>query len=132
VSHPFDKFEITSETEFAVSAGEITPQERDWLARNNLLTILSHQNNTGEVNKVQIDIEELARVAYEFELLDEVASSVQTDILDVFRRSSDNKLTTSEITDKIDRPKSSVSRSLSRLVEHGKLRKVQSGVYRRA
>ncbi|WP_442903409.1 hypothetical protein [Halobacterium sp. KA-4] len=49
--------------------------------------------------------------------------------MEVFRRTSDDVLTTVQLADATDRPKSSISRALLRLVEKNKLHRVQAGVY---
>jgi predicted transcriptional regulator of viral defense system len=82
------------------------------------------------VTRIKLDVEEIARIAFEFDLLKQVASTVEIEILETFRNSEDSTLTTSEIAQATGRPKSSVSRALSRLVEKTKLDKVQAGVYR--
>ncbi|WP_115864760.1 helix-turn-helix domain-containing protein [Halorussus litoreus] len=83
------------------------------------------------VERVEFDLQAVRELAYEYQLLSQVASRVETQILECFRSSTETTLTTSEIAEQIERPKTSVSRSLGRLVEKEQLSKVQSGVYRR-
>lgn len=125
-----DEYEIDSSTNVEIERGTLTVQEAQWLKANGVLRITGYKNETGKATNVVLDVEKLSRIAFEFDLLQQVASSVQTEILEAFRRSTDNTLTTSEIAQLTDRPKSSVSRALGQLTEKGKLQKVQSGVYR--
>jgi len=130
MSYPFDRFEITDDTDFEVENGSLTIEEQNWLRENGVLKIRGHHTETGTVSTAELDIKKLAQIAFEYDLLREVASSIDVEILDTFRRSDDRTLTTAEITRELDRPKSSVSRALTRLSEKGKLIKVQAGVYR--
>ena len=95
-----------------------------------ILRVRSFNTKSGEVSDALLDLSALARIAFEYDLLRSVASRVEIDILEVFRSSSENTLTTSEIAEETGRPKSSISRALSQLVEKNKLTKVQAGVYR--
>lgn len=126
----FDKFEIDSDTELIIEGGKITTEERDWLQETGILRIRGHTTETGDVSRAVLNIEKLSRLAFEYELLKEAASSVEIDILEQFRRRNTQTLTTGELTDSTGRPKSSISRALSRLTEKNKLVKVQPGVYR--
>ncbi|WP_136591620.1 helix-turn-helix domain-containing protein [Salinigranum halophilum] len=128
--HEFDLFEITEDTDVEIKPGYLTTEEHEWLRRSNALSINGFHTETGEVTRIKLDVEEIARIAFEFDLLKQVASTVEIEILETFRNSEDSTLTTSEIAQATGRPKSSVSRALSRLVEKTKLDKVQAGVYR--
>lgn len=128
--YEFDLFEITEDTDVEVKPGHLTTEEYEWLQRSGALSIRGYQTATGKVNRIELDVEEIARIAFEFDLLKQVASTVEIEILETFRNSEDSTLTTSEIAHATGRPKSSVSRALSRLVEKAKLDKVQAGVYR--
>jgi uncharacterized membrane protein len=123
------EYTISDTTELEIGEGAFTAQEKEALQSVGLLSVKSHSSN-GDVNRAYIDIEALARMAFEYDLLRNVASRVEIDILETFRRSDENTLTTSEIAKITERPKSSVSRALSQLVEKNKLTKVQAGVYR--
>ena len=124
-----EEYVISENTELKFSSGSFTAQEKQWLESVGILSVRSF-SSSGSVNELHIDFEVLARIAFEYNLLQSVASRVEIDILEVFRRSSENTLTTSEIAEETERPKSSISRALSQLVEKGKLTKVQAGVYR--
>lgn len=130
MSHDFVRFQIGEGANIEVEGGEITPEEKDWLQRNGVFKIRGFQTETGVVNTAVLDVEKLSQIAFEFDLLKQVASSVETDILETFRKSEDRTLTTGEISEATGRPKSSVSRALSRLTEKQKVTKVQAGVYR--
>lgn len=122
-------YKITKKTEFLIDEGRITKEEEQWLAENDVLRITGYNVEDGEVSEVEINPGKLSQIAYEYSLLKQVASSVETDILDAFRQSESNILTTAQIAEATDRPKSSVSRALSRLVDDNKITKVQTGVY---
>lgn len=128
--YEFDLFEITEDTDVEIKPGHLTTEEYEWLQQSDALSIRDFQKATGKVNKIEIDVEEVARIAFEFDILKQVASTVEIEILEAFRNSKDRTLTTGEIAQATGRPKSSVSRALSRLVEKTKLNKVQAGVYR--
>jgi response regulator of citrate/malate metabolism len=125
-----NEYVISDDTELEFTDGSLTAQEKQWLESTGILRVSSYSSNSGNVNEAEIDFEVLARMAFEYDLLRSVASRVEIDILEVFRRSSENTLTTSEIAEETERPKSSISRALSQLVEKNKLTKVQAGVYR--
>jgi len=120
---------ISDNTELKFGSESLTAQEKQWLESAGILRVRSY-SSSGDVNEVHIDFGLLARMAFEYDLLQSVASRVEIDILEVFRGSNENTLTTSEIAEETGRPKSSISRALSRLVEKNKLIKVQAGVYR--
>ncbi|WP_080510582.1 helix-turn-helix domain-containing protein [Halorubrum kocurii] len=123
------EYTISDKTELEIGEGSFTAQEKNALQSVGVLSVKSY-SSSGGVNKAYIDIEALARMAFEHDLLRSVASRVEIDILEAFRRSDENTLTTSEIANMTERPKSSISRALSQLVEKNKLTKVQAGVYR--
>lgn len=123
------QYTVSADTEVELSEGSVTDQEMRWLRSAGILGNTTYDKD-GHVNKAQIDFESLAKLAFEYDLLQSVASRVEIDILEYFRRSSENTHTTSEIAEATGRPKSSISRALSNLVEKDKLTKVQSGVYR--
>lgn len=123
------EYVISDNTKLDFSNGSFTAQEKQWLESVGILSIQSY-TSSGNVNKAHIDFEVLAKMAFEYDLLRRVASRVEIDILEAFRRSSENTLTTSEIAEETGRPTSSISRALSQLVEKNKLTKVQAGVYR--
>ena len=128
--YEFDRFEITEDTEFVVEPGSLTIEESEWLRANGAVRVRGHSTNSGKVTKLEIDVNKLSQLAFEYDLLKQVASTVEIEILETFRNSADRTLTTGEIADETGRPKSSISRALTRLVEKGKLDKVQAGVYR--
>jgi hypothetical protein len=130
MSQEFDQFKVDEETETQIKNGTFTPEEKRWLNQTGILRIQGYQTNTGKVHKLELDIEKLSQIAFEYDILKEVASSVEIDILEEFRRRDDRTLTTSEIAESTERPKSSISRALTRLTEKDKLTKVQAGVYR--
>ena len=125
-----DNIEIGEETTIKCKPGELTAEEREWLNNSNVATIKTRADDT-TVYEMVIDIPKLSRLVFEHESLKSTASSVEVDILNMFRRVSDNILTTQQVAEKTGRPKSSVSRALGRLVEKGKIQKVQDGVYKR-
>jgi predicted transcriptional regulator len=123
-----DEYRFTPETTVEIDEATLTKEELRWLSDAGL--VHRRQSSDGEVKHIQLDIKKLAQIAFEYENLITVASSVETDVMAVFRKRSDNVLTTSQIAEYSGRPKSSVSRALGRLVDKGKISKVQSGVYR--
>lgn len=130
MSYNFEYFTIGPNTEIEIEEAKITPQEREWLDENGVFKVSGHQTESGNVSKAELDVEKLAQIAFKYDLLKQVASSVEIDILEFFRTSDDRTHTTGEIAEATERPKSSVSRALTRLSEKGKLTKVQAGVYR--
>lgn len=120
---------ISDNTKVEFSNASFTDQEKQSLESTGILRI-DRRSSSGDINEAYIDFEALARMAFEYDLLRSVASRVEIEILEVFRLSDENTLTTSEIAEKTERPKSSISRALSQLVEKNKLTKVQAGVYR--
>jgi len=86
--------------------------------------------NVRMIDQAKIDLRKLKQLLYQYQLLDSVASKVETEILDYFRESEGKTHTTGELAEATGRPKSSVSRSLGKLVEKDQLDKVQDGVYR--
>lgn len=86
--------------------------------------------NVRTVDQAKVDLRKLKDLVYQYQLLNSVASKVETEILEYYRESEGRTHTTGELAEAIDRPKSSVSRSLGKLVEKGQLDKVQDGVYR--
>jgi len=125
-----DRYQITETTDIDIQEGNITAEEKNWLKRNGVLRIHAYTTDTGEVTDAELDVEKLSEIAFEYDILRKVASPVEIDILSLFRDGSNDTLTTDEITEYTGRPKSSVSRALSRLSEKGKITKVQAGVYR--
>ena len=125
-----DQFEIDDETKIVPIDGTVTPHERNWLERTGVLRVRSHNTATGHISQAVLDVEQLSQLAFEYDILKEIASSVEVEILEEFRHSDEKTRTTAELADETDRPKSSVSRALTRLTEKGKLTKVQAGVYR--
>lgn len=129
MADPDDNFKITQQTEIELLDGDLTPTEKHWLENTGILKIKTFHTNTREATTVQIDVDKLAKFAFEYAILKDTASSVETDILGAFQKASDDVLTTSQLADDTGRPKSSISRALSRLVEKNKLNRVQAGVY---
>lgn len=125
-----DKIEIGKETNLECHEGEVTEDQLDWLEDTEIATLI-RRTGEGEVHRMKIDIRKLSQLAFEYELLKRTASSVEVDVLGEFRKATDNVLTTQQLTDRTGRPKSSVSRALSRLIKKDELDKVQDGVYRR-
>ena len=125
-----EQFVLSEETDVTINDGTLTKQEGEWLESVGILRVRSFNTESGEVSDALLDLSALARIAFEYDLLRSVASRVEIDILEAFRSSSENTLTTSEIAEETGRPKSSISRALSQLVEKNKLTKVQAGVYR--
>lgn len=127
----FDEYTFTEETEIEIEGGSLTLEEADWLRENGLLHIVGHKTQSGEITNAEFDASKLARIAFEYDLLNSVASSVEVDVLEAFRTASENVMTTRQLTEATGRPKSSVSRALGKLTEKGKVTKIQDGVYRR-
>lgn len=130
MAKPFDTYKITEQTQLKFVEREITLKEYQWLQGSHVLDIEQHANNTGEVIQMEIDFSELADLAFEHSLLKGIASNIELEILKEFEAHNDNRLTTQELAQFTNRPKASVSRALSRLVEKNKLVKVQDGLYR--
>ncbi|MFA9503080.1 helix-turn-helix domain-containing protein [Natrinema sp. H-ect1] len=129
-------YRIDNETTLQFRSVNLTPEDIDRLERWGIIEDTQLRSGSGikgqRIDGVQMDFQAVRELAYEYDLLQKVASRVETQILDCFRSSKETTLTTAEIADQIDRPKSSISRSLGQLVEKGQLTKVQNGVYRRA
>lgn len=123
-----DTYSFSEETEIEIEEGEITAKEMDWL--RSIGVMRPNVRSGDKVKEATLNINVLAQVAFEYDLLQSVASRVEIDVLRFFRVSEESTHTTSEISESTGRPKSSVSRALSRLVEKDKLTKVQAGVYR--
>ena len=87
-------------------------------------------SDPAHIDQITLDTEKLAQMAFEYELLKQVASTVEIEVLRFFRESEQSTLTTGEISTELSRSKSSVSRALTRLVEKAQLEQVQQGVYR--
>lgn len=130
MSDSFDSYTITDETNIEIEGGEITNEEHDLLKAHGAVYVSGYKTKTGEVNDLQINASKLAQLAFECDLLDTVASTIEVEIMREFRQSEYRKLTTQEITAAVERPKPSVSRALKRLTEKDKIAKVQDGVYR--
>jgi predicted transcriptional regulator len=126
----FDGYKITEQTDVVVEEREISPEEVDDMNNTKVARIRRHNNNTGEIGEIRIDLSELVKVAYEHQILSEVASTVEVEVLRYLRESGREQLTTKQITEAVDRPKSSVSRTLTSLTEKGRITRVQNGVYR--
>lgn len=125
-----DKIKIGEETELECKEGDLTEDQLNWLEDSGLAPVL-RRSGDGEVRRIKLDMRKLSKMAFEYDLLKSTASSVEVDVLSEFRKATDNILTTQQLTDLTGRPKSSVSRALSRLVEKDEITKVQDGVYRR-
>lgn len=123
---------LTEETEIEIEEGLLTDDEIEWLRSQGILDVKGYHTDSDpqEITKVELNVSKLARFAFEYDVLKNVASTVATDILEYFRQSDETTHTTAEISQGTGRPKSSVSRALKKLTEKGKLTKVQSGVYR--
>jgi len=125
-----NKIEIGEDTDLDCREGEVTQDQLNWLEDSGIAPVV-RQTGNGKVKRIKLDIQKLSQLAFEYELLKRTASSVEVDVLGEFRKATDNVLTTQQLTDRTGRPKSSVSRALSRLVKKDELDKVQDGVYRR-
>lgn len=123
------RYQFDSETEVHLHDAELTEQEYDWLS-----TITERRKASGSdpahIDSISIQTEKLAQIAFEYDLLQQVASTVEIEVLRYFRGSEESTLTTGEVSDALDRSKSSVSRALNRLAEKDQLEQVQQGVYR--
>lgn len=129
MARSYDSFTITDETNVRVRDGELGIREARIL--NNLgILYVGDNNENGVVEDIDLDFSRLGRVAYEYELLDMVASQIEVEILDVFEEASESVLTTKQVVERTGRPTSSVSRALGRLADTRWLTKVQDGVYR--
>lgn len=129
-------YRIDNETTLQFRSVNLTPEDIDRLERWGIIENKQLRNASGvkgqRIDRVQMNFQAIRELSYEYDLLQKVASRVETQILECFRRSEETTLTTAEIADQIDSPKSSISRSLGQLVEKGQLTKVQNGVYRRS
>lgn len=126
---------IDNETRFKFRSINLSPADMDRFEEWGIIENKSMRNTSGKkgqrIERVQLNLQAVRELAYEYDLLQKVASRVETQILECFRSSEETTLTTAELADQIDRPKSSISRSLGNLVEKDQLTKVQNGVYRR-
>lgn len=124
-----DRYQIDSDTDISFEDTELTGEEYDWLSK-----IVSGRKTSGSdpthVDQITLKTEKLAQIAFEYELLRQVASTVEIEVLRYFRASNESTLTTGEISEALNRSKSSVSRALGRLTEKNQLEQVQQGVYR--
>lgn len=130
-------YRISPSTKIEVEDYALTKDEWNWLTRKvaggtGTSFKDADANNMHEVTKLPIDIEKLAEIAFEYDILEDVANTVEIEVIRHFRNSTETTMTTGEISDEIGRAKSSVSRALGRLVEKGQLERVQKGVYRSA
>ena len=125
------RYRIDEETTVEFAEAELTEGELGWLSGIASMQVASG-SDPAYVKEMTLNMEKLAQMAFEYDLLKQVASTVEIEVLRHFRRSDETTQTTSEISDALDRSKSSISRALSRLVEKGQLTRVQQGVYRKA
>lgn len=119
---------INSDTNVIPKEYRILDEEREWLREAGVISGMKRTSD--RYDEIEIDFQKLSQIAFEYEILDAVASNVDIEILRFFLRSDETTHTTHEICRAIDRPKSSVSRSLGKLSRGGQLEKVQKGVYR--
>lgn len=126
-------YRLDDETDIQFQDVELTRGELEWL-QGTLLTGTSTRSEGEDVAVVErttLDTQILAEMAFEYEILKGVANTVEIEVIRHFRQSGERTMTTGEISDALDRSKSSVSRALGRLVDKGQLDRVQKGVYRR-
>jgi len=128
------EFRIDADTQVQFTSVTLTEGQLEDLQQYELIETTDDLGfsapNVRTIEQARIDLRELKQLVYQYQLLDSVASKVETEILDYYRESEGRTHTTGELAEAIDRPKSSVSRSLGKLVEKGLLEKVQDGVYR--
>ena len=126
---------IDNETRFQFRSINLSQADMERFEELGIIENKSARNTSGKkgqrIVRVQLNLHAVRELAYEYNLLQKVASRIETDILECFRSSEETTLTTAELANQIDRPKSSISRSLGNLVEKEQLTKVQNGVYRR-
>lgn len=126
---------IDNETRFQFRSINLSPADIERFEEWGIVEDKSLRNAGGKkgqrIERVRLNLHAVRELAYEYDLLQKVASRIETQILECFRSSEETTLTTAELADQIDRPKSSISRSLGKLVEKDQLKKVQNGVYRR-
>lgn len=129
-----EKFRIGGNTTMQFTSVDFTEEELKTLQQFGIIETgdeLGFQSpNVRMIDQAKIDLDKLKQLLYQYKLLNNVASKVETDILDHFRESEERTHTTGELAEATGRPKSSVSRSLGKLVEKGQLDKIQDGVYR--
>lgn len=120
-------YEIGADTAIRIGEGSITERELKQLSQLNV--IVSYMANNYELTNIEFDIQRLRDIGFEYSILKDVASSVEVEVMRVFRRTNTERLTTGEISETIDKPPSSVSRALSRLVDKGQIERIRRGVY---
>jgi len=120
-------FEIVDDTQVMIGEGSITEEELKQL--QNLNIVVSYKTNNYQLTQIEFNTRQLRDIGFEYNILKDVASSIEVEVMRVFRRTDTERLTTGEISDSIDKPPSSVSRALARLVDKGQIEKIQRGVY---
>lgn len=128
------EFQINSDTRIQFTSVTLTESQLEGLREFGILETNDELGfsapNVRTIDQAKINLRKLKQLLYQYQLLNSVASKVETEILEYFRESEGRTHTTKELAEAIDRPKSSVSRSLGKLVEKDQLDKVQDGVYR--
>lgn len=124
-----DMYRVDEDTTVKFEKEDFTEEEWDWL--NNISTgARIGGGNPRHVDEIILNVEKLSRIAFEYDILEDVANTVEIEVVRHFRESPETTMTTGEISDTLSRSKSSVSRALGSLVERGQLERVQQGVYR--
>lgn len=127
-----DIYTLDETTEVRFEGTKLSEEEWEWLQNVTSGAAVSGQQDSEErhVDRVTLKTEELAQMAFEYDILRDVANTVEIEVIRYFRESEETTHTTSEISDELDRAKSSISRALGRLTEKGQIERVQQGVYR--
>lgn len=122
-------YEISSDLSVHASADKITKHELDMLEKSGI--VVSSSTNNYQLTDLEIDLQTLQEIAFEYSILKRVASTVEIEIMKYIRMTTNDRITTREVADAVDRPPSTVSRTLGKLVDKGQIKKVQDGLYER-
>jgi hypothetical protein len=122
-------YEITDSTDVRMPNENITKHELNELID---LGVIRHRTlSTPYLDSMSLDIDKLRQIAFEYSILNDVANSVEVDVLRYIRRADTDRVTTGEIAEELDRPSATISRTLGNLVEKGQINKIQDGLYER-
>jgi predicted transcriptional regulator len=122
-------YQITNDTEVRFENQNITKHGLNELGG---VGVVKHRNiSPDHVDSLLLDINKLRKIAFEYSILNDVANSVEVDVLRYIRRANTDRITTGEIAEQLDRPPATISRTLGNLVEKGQIKKIKNGLYER-
>jgi Fic family protein len=123
------QYQLNADIEVSLNdANEIiTRYELEQLRRQDVVADYTVSNY--QLEELVLDSEELAKMAYEYSILEGLASNVEVEVMKYFRNTQNKRVTSKEVREHLNRPASTVSRALSSLVEKGQITRVQKGVY---